>query len=271
MVVVIIIVLVTIIAIFGKKYIIPPPAPPVPVPDPDPHYCKWQLNDKTTERWKNYCDDMNRIISDSLMALELQKEVLIDGIWKKFYQWVSDWDLFNKLDYWDLPDEVHKRGTADCDGFARFVCDVLGRFAKYLNVWWVEAYGFYRKYYQDSNGDWHYKVVAGGHAICVYKKDGKLFAFSNTTWWNDQNFQDFIEIGAMTFPEGIYLMICRHWETGKMEWQLKAEEGEILAWTNIFHRKLRKIRSLIGLKRGEQKRIRDWLKRIAREQKQERG
>lgn len=253
MVVVIIIVLIIIAVIFGKKFV--KPGPLVPVPDPDPHYCKWQLNVKTTKRWKDYCTCMMLMTSDSLIALELQRKVLVNGVWKKFYRWVSDWDLFKKLDYWDWPDEVWLRGTADCDGFARFVCDVLGRFAKYLNVWWVEAYGFYRKYYQDANGDWQYKIVAGGHAICVYRKGGELFAFSNTTWWNDQNFQDFVEIAAMTFPEGIYLVICRHWETGKMEWQLKAKVDEIMEGTNIFHKKLKLIRNLRPLKRGERKKI----------------
>lgn len=232
--------------------------------NPDPHFHKWQLVDKTTKRWKDYCICMMMMTSDSLLSIELQRKVLVDGIWKKFYQWVSDWDLFHKLDYWDWPDEVWFRGTADCDGFARFVCDVLGRFAKYLEVWWLEVYGFYRKYYQDSNGNWHYKVVAGGHAICVYKRDGKLLAFSNTSWWHDQNFQDFIEIGEQTFPEGLYWVICRHWETGKALWIRKAKSGEILEGTNIFHRKLKLIRNLKLLKRGEKKRIEEFEKRTVK-------
>lgn len=261
---IIVIVLVILAWILGKKYIVPPPKPPKPVPDPDPHYWKWQLNIKTTERWKNYCNYMRKITSDSLLALELQKKVLVEGIWKKFYQWVSDWDLFHKLDYWDLPDEVWFRGTADCDGFARFICDVLGRFAKYFDVWWLEVYGFYRKYYQDSNGNWRYKVVAGGHAICVYKRGGELLAFSNTSWWNSQNFQDFIEIGEQTFPEGLYFVICRHWETGKAQWILKAKEDELLEGTNIFHRNLRLIRNLKPLKRGERKKIMEFKKRMVK-------
>ncbi|GAH82590.1 unnamed protein product, partial [marine sediment metagenome] len=59
-----------------------------------------------------------------------------------------------------------------------------------------------------------------------------------------------------TFPEGLYWVICRHWDNGKMQWQLKAKEGEILVGTNIFHRKLRKIRNLIGLRKGELKEMR---------------
>jgi hypothetical protein len=219
--------------------------------NPDSHFWKWQQVDTSTDRWKNYCEYMKKITSDSLLAVELQKKILVDGVWKRFYRWVSDWDLFHKLDYWDQPDEVWKRGTADCDGFARLVCDVLGRFAKYLDVWWLEVYGFYRKYYQDPNGDWHYKVVSGGHAICVYKRNGKLLAFSNTSWWNERNFQNFIEIGEQTFPEGIYLAVCRHWETGVMQWKKKAKPGEILMGTNIFHRKLKLMRNLKHQGRGE--------------------
>lgn len=253
----IILIIIGILALYltgcGRK---PPINPPVPVPDPDPHYKKWQLVDKTDERWKGYCDYMKRITSDALLAAELQKEVRINGVWKKFYKWVSDWDLFKKLDYWDLPYEVWFRGTCDCDGFARFVCDAIGRFIMLVfksitEVHWLEYYGFYRKY--SSNGE--YKIVAGGHAICVYRKNGELLAFSNTSWWNHQNFKDFIEIGEMTFTEGTYWVICRHWKTGKMEWQLKAKTGEIMEGTNIFHRKLKLIRNLRPLKRGELKKI----------------
>ncbi len=221
----------------------------------------WQLIDETTERWKNYCDYMKRITTDTLMALELKKKVLIDGKLKNFYQWVSDWDLFHKLDYWDLPDEVWKRGTCDCDGFARLVCDVLGRFVMVVlklitEVHWLEYYGFYRKwYYDEETGEFYYKIEAAGHAICVYKKEGELLAFSNTSWWHDLNFQDYIEIGEQTFPEGLYLVISRHWCTGKMEWMLKAKEGEILEGSNLFHRKLRLIRNLKPLKRGERRKV----------------
>jgi len=244
-----IIIIIVVIAIVGvilyKKYLPPKPSPtpPEPVPDPDPHHWKWQLVDTTTERWKNYFDYMQKITSDTLVALEM-----------KFYRWVSDWDLFHKLDYWDLPDEVYVNKKADCDGLARLSSDMLGRFVKIPEVWWMEYYGFYRKYYYE-NGEWTYKVVAGGHAITVYKKDEKLLAFSNMSWWNDQDFQDFIEIGEQTFPEGLYWVICRHWETGKVQWQEKAKEGEILGGSNIFHRGLRLMSSLKFLKRGEIKRI----------------
>jgi len=223
----------------------------------DPHFHMWQLVDETTERWRNYCDYMKKITTDTLMALELQKKVLIDGKWKRFYHWVSDWDLFHKLDYWDLPDEVWKRGTCDCDGFARLVCDVLGRFVMVVlklitEVHWLEYYGFYRKYsYNQATGEFSYKVVAGGHAICVYRKEGVLLAFSNTSWWHDLNFKNYIEIGEQTFPEGLYWVISRNWRSGKMEWQMRSEKGEILEGTNIFHRKLRLIRNLKQLKRGE--------------------
>ncbi len=237
---VIIIVLIVLAIIFGKKFVKPKPLEPVP--DPDPHYHKWPLIDKTTERWKNYCNYMKKITSDTLVALEL-----------KLYKWISDWDLWNKLDHWALPDVVWVNKKDDCDGLSRLAADLLGRFVKVAEVWWLEYYGFYRKYKSDGS----YKVVAGGHAICVYtrEKDGELFAFSNTTWWNTQNFQGFIEIGELFFPVGLYLVICRHWETGKMEWQMKAEPGEIMEGTNIFHRRLRLIKNSKHLKRGEIKKV----------------
>jgi len=219
------------------------PEPPEPVPDPDPHYHKWPLIDKTTERWADYCQYMGKITTDALVASEM-----------KLYKWISDWDFWNKLDHWPLPDVVWKNKKDDCDGLARLSSDMLSRFVKIPEVWWLEYYGFYRKYYEED-GEWYYKVVAGGHAITVYKKDNELLAFSNMSWWNTQDFQDFIEIGGMTFPEGIYWVICRHWETGKMQWQEKAKEGEILRGTNTFHRRLRLMGSLKHLKRGEIKKI----------------
>jgi len=112
--------------VFSKKEVAPPtppPNPPEPVPDPDPHYWKWQLVDETTERWKDYVAYMKRITSDTLVALEM-----------KFYKWVSDWDLFHKPDYWDLPDEVWVNKKADCDGLARLSGDMLGRFVKIPEV-----------------------------------------------------------------------------------------------------------------------------------------
>ena len=150
--------------IFSKKGIIPPPEPspnpPEPVPDPDPHPWKWQLIDETTERWKEYCEYMTKITSDTLVALEM-----------KFYKWVSDWDLFHKIDYWDLSDEVWANKRADCDGLSRLSCDMLGRFVKIPEVWWLEYYGFYREYYYDKEQDkWLYRIKAAGHAITVYKK-----------------------------------------------------------------------------------------------------
>jgi len=185
-----------------KKPVIPEPNPK---PDPpDPHGWKWQKRDISTESWKRYVEGMKYIISDALMASELKKK---DKNGKPFYRWVSDWDLFHKLDYWDTPNEVWERGTCDCDGFAALTSDGLGRFVQISEVWWLEYYGYYRKYEYDSEtGEYSYKVVAAGHAITVYKKDDKLLAFSNTSWWNNQNFQDFIEIGEQTFPEGLYFV-----------------------------------------------------------------
>jgi len=244
-----IIALIVISVIFSRRSIIPPPVPPPnppgPSPDPDPHFWRWKQVDITTERWKNYCEYMKKITSDTLVALEM-----------KFYKWVSDWDLWNKLDHWATPDIVWENKKDDCDGLSRLSGDMLGRFVKVPEVWWLEYYGFYRHYYYNKEtDDWGYKIKAAGHAITVYKKDGQLLAFSNTSWWHDQNFQDFIEVGEMTFPEGIYWVICRHWESGKMEWQMKAEPEEIIEGTNIFHRRLYKANNIKHLKRGEIERV----------------
>ena len=218
-----------------------PPEPPEPPEPNDPWPWKWPLIDDTTERWTNYCAYMQKITSDTLVALEM-----------KFYNWVSDWDLWNKLDHWALPDVVWVNKKDDCDGLARLSADMLGRFVKIPEVYWLEYYGFYRKYtYNPDTGEYSYKVVAGGHAITVYRKDGKLLAFSNTSWWNNLNFQNYIEIGEQTFPEGLYWVIARHWCSGKMEWMLKAEEGEILQGTNVFHRYLVKMRSIKNLRKAE--------------------
>jgi hypothetical protein len=221
----------------------PPPNPPEPVPDPDPHPWKWPLIDDTTQRWADYCEYMQRITTDTLVALEM-----------KFYKWVSDWDLWNKPDHWALPDVVWVNKKDDCDGLARLSCDMLGRFVKIPEVWWLEYYGFYREYYK-KDGEWLYRIKAGGHAITVYRKEGELLAFSNMSWWNNQNFQDFIEIGELTFPEGLYWVICRHWETGIMKWQMKSGPEEIMEGTNVFYRKLKLIRNLKPLKRGESKKV----------------
>lgn len=224
----------------------PDPDPnPEPEPLPDPVYYKWQLVDTTTDRWKRYIEGMKGITSDTLMALEMIKTV--DG--KKFYVWTAETG-----DYWDLPDEVYEKGKVDCDGFARLTSDGLARFAKYPEVWWMEYYGYYRKYIFTAREKLihlfkqtlnflkgepvhlDYIIVLGGHAITVYVKDGELLAFSNTQWWHNKNFQDYIQIGEMTFPEGLIRIRCRHWDTGILQWVQEAEEGEILAGSCIFNR-----------------------------------
>ena len=205
-----------------------PPEPPAPPPIPDPTGHRWQLVDKTTERWKRYEEGMEYVKSDTLMALEMVKTV--DG--KKFYIWTAE-----AGDYWETPDEVYEKGKVDCDGFARLTSDGLARFAKYPDVWWLEYYGYYRYYYFDRlNDKWTYDIRLGGHAITVYKKNNELLAFSNTQWWHDKNFQDYVAVGEMTFPEGTILIRCRHWDTGILQWIQEADEGEILEGSNIFDR-----------------------------------
>ena len=46
-------------------------------------------------------------------------------------------------------------------------------------------------------------------------------------------------------------MISRHWETGKMEWQERSKEGEILKGSNIFRRKLYKAKNIRYLRKKE--------------------
>lgn len=219
---------------------------------PDPFKWKWPLIDTTTQRWANYCAYMQRITTDTLVALEM-----------RFYRWVSDWDLWNKINHWALPDVVWVNKKDDCDGLARLSADMLGRFVKIPEVWWLEYYGWYRHYFTDKEtGKWlgNYTLKAGGHAITVYRKNGELLAFSNTSWWNHCNFKDFIEIGERTFPEGIYLVRCRHWETGDLQWVEKAAQGEILQGTNVFYRNLKLMRNLKPRKRGELNKIIEQMK-----------
>ena len=233
-----IIILVGLIFIFmrGKKPIPEPPVPPVPpippippIPIPDPTGHKWNDPDETSERWKNYLKEMAYVVNDTWMAKEMRKK---DDDGKLFYIWTAE-----DGDYWETPDETHEKGKVDCDGFARLTSDGLGRFAKYEKVWWLECYGYYRYYYYDKlNDKFTYDIRLGGHAITAYKKDGILNAFSNTQWWN-KDFPDFVSIAGMTFPEGVIIIRCRNWKTGKLEWVLQAKEGYILEGSNIFDRK----------------------------------
>ena len=213
---------------------LPPEPSPEPIPDPNKH--KWHLVDTSTSRWAAYVEYMTntkKITKDSLLALELMKT--ING--EKHYVWTAEIG-----DYWDLPDEVWESGKVDCDGFARLTADVLGRFIKCPYVWWLGYYGYYR-YYFLKDDKWQYSLKLGGHAITVYKKNEELLAFSNTQWWWNNGFEDFIDIGEMTFPEGIIHVECRHWETGELVWVADSEEGRIIEGSNIFNRSKKVIRN----------------------------
>jgi hypothetical protein len=246
--------------LFGrKKKIIPNPPDPDPTPDPDPDpgpdptFYRWQLVDKTTKRWAKYLLGMAYVNSDTWMAYEMVKK---DENGKRFYVWTAETG-----DYWDLPDEVFEKGKVDCDGFARLTTDGLKRFAKVAEVWWMEYYGYYRVYvYDPETGEYSYQVIPGGHAITAYRKEGKLLAFSNTQWWHDKGFLDFLDIGEETFPEGLFRVVCRHWETGKAQWIEVGKEGEILKGTNVFHRKLVKVSSIRKLSKKDSKGAMEWRK-----------
>lgn len=200
----------------------------------DHTFYRWNLVDETTERWAKYLEGMKNVNRDTLLALEMRKT---DENGKRFYVWTAETG-----DYWDLPDEVYSHGKVDCDGFARLTTDALKRFCKLADVWWMEYYGYYRVYTRDpETGKYSWKVKLGGHAITAYKKDLELLAFSNTQWWHDKNFKDFLDVGEETFPEGLVRVVCRHWLTGKAEWIQQAEDGEILEATNVFDRNIVKL------------------------------
>lgn len=213
----------------------PPEPPPKPLP-PGPHYYMWQMPDKESETWKQYCEDMKNIITDTLVATVM-----------RLLKWVSDPELWNKVDHWATSDIVWKNKKDDCDGLARLSADLLGRFCKYTKVYWLEYYGYYRKYYHNQETDkWGYDIVLGGHAITIYIKNDEILAFSNTNWWYNKNFQDYVEVGEETFPEGLVCIICRHWESGLMHWVLESEAGEILKGSNVFDRDSIKIIDVLG-------------------------
>jgi len=109
----------------------------------------------------------------------------------------------------------------------------------------MEYYGYYRVYTRDpETGKYSWRVKLGGHAITAYKKDGEILAFSNTQWWHDKGFQDFLDVGEETFPEGLVRVVCRHGLTGKAEWIQQAKDGEILEGTNVFNRKISKLKDI---------------------------
>jgi len=239
-----------------KKKVIPNPPGPTPPPVPpepgplDPTFYKWQFVDavvKATEMWAKYIEGVKNITTDTLLALELRRKVKDPETGKLvyFYVWTAE-----EGDYWDFPHEVYATGKVDCDGFARFVVDVIGRVIMLAlklitDVWWMEYYGYYRVYtYDPETGEYSYKVKLGGHAIAAYMKNGELLAFSNTQWWHDKGFQDFLDVGEETFPEGLIRVVCRHWETGKAQWIQTSKEGEILEGTNVFNRKISKLKGI---------------------------
>jgi len=269
----------------GCKPNVPTPIPIDPPPNDDeeenpivyydPNADKWKMPDKNSDLWKAYVKYMtviHQINSDILLALEMKRKVLNQetGKYEYFYKWTSDEEQFGVADVWPTPESVWSTGKDDCDGFRRLTGDVLGRFCKYPDVHALDAYGYYRHYYLDTEDDkWKYKLMLGGHAITVYSKPiisktkikiaeeklirpiknymakkiknyipssgGLLKAFSNAAWL-DEGYDSYVTISEDTFPEGIVLLVCRNWKTGKIEWFKEAQSGTILDGTNIFNR-----------------------------------
>jgi len=286
MLIIVVIGILLLLLLTGCKPNVPTPIPVDPPPDDDevivtppiyydPNANKWKMPDKNSALWLRYIEYMtvtHQINSDTLLALEMSKKVKdpVTGKTVYFYEWTSDEEQFGVADIWPTPENVWSTGRDDCDGFRRLTGDVLGRFCKYPDVHALDAYGYYRHYYYDSEEDkWKYKLVLGGHAITVYSKpiisktkikmageklikpikyylakkiksyipssSGLLKAFSNREWL-DEGYDSYVTISEDTFPEGIVLLVCRNWKTGKIEWFKEAQSGTILDGTNIFNR-----------------------------------
>jgi hypothetical protein len=114
-------------------------------------------------------------------------------------RYVSD-----EKDYWQTPEETFIRGAGDCEDMARFALDVLVRIQNIVNARWIAYTGYYLK---------EGKKVRSGHAVCVFPLNEKYAVFSNNSL--EYNFENYIDIGHDSYPEGLKKMEIRDW-TGKI-------------------------------------------------------
>lgn len=141
---------------------------------------KWQLFTPT----KEYLDEVKWLTS-----IKKLHEFL------KQYTWVKE-----VKDYWKTPYQFMLE-SGDCEDFAIFAVYVL---VKIVGI--KEARFIYHKGYNKSR----WGNEKHGHAICAFPWFGKWAIFSNNRF--KSGFNDFIEIGHYTFPDGLKYMEVRDWQ-----------------------------------------------------------
>ena len=107
-------------------------------------------------------------------------------------------------DYWQDPEETLILLTYDCDDSMRFCVDVLVRVMK------IDAKGIISSGYNKAR----WGNVKKGHAITVFKWQGKYGVFSNRVF--KSGFDSYIDACKYTFPDGLKYMEVRDWQ-GKIE------------------------------------------------------
>jgi hypothetical protein len=256
---------------------VPPPEPPDPEPEPEPDKPKWSdyypinyfkplvdLNkgkwihsDYESPLWTNYVNLINNWnetlekqsivkgeISDRKLWVILSQDHPKGG---KLYEWTSDLDVYDDIDYWASPEKMHeykkdKDGNRDdvfgkyrddCDGFARFHNQYLFETCNYWLCLFLEIY-WKKRYWNNVSNSYQWKNL--GHAITVYKEDPESDwkCFSNQTWLsashgekriNDFVFK-FVPINLEQFKDKYELtrIRARHPIEGTLLWDVKGED-----------------------------------------------
>ena len=80
----------------------------------------------------------------------------------KNIKYVSDSETWNKSEYWQTPMETISIGTGDCEDFAFLAQELLNQIGIESSV-----IGMY------------YYFTPGGHAVCVFKWEGRYFILDN--------------------------------------------------------------------------------------------
>lgn len=129
-------------------------------------------------------------------------EELHNYIQKFRYKWDIIKILWWKIlwDYWQDPEETLKRETGDCEDSAIFNCDVLGR-VQGINAKLVLFFGYNRKRF--GLRFWM------GHAVCVFKWQGKYSMFSNQQLTH--GYDSYEQMGHMYYPDGLKFQEVRNW------------------------------------------------------------